>query len=179
MASFVEEVQLSESATKQQTGTLPFMAFDLLSSSPPRHLLLHDLESLFCILVWGACHYNFSEPDLEKRCKQTKNTPLDYIWFNDGVEGKKWTEIQKAIPKEFAAINKKAIIPLFAMFSYAYTEKLTWRKPKRGRPYEDETMEGMVTYKTFMMEMGEDPELWYGTPLFRSLPEGDSFPKHA
>jgi len=43
------------------TGTIPFMARDLLvDGGPPPHLYRYDLESFFYILVWAALHYDFS-----------------------------------------------------------------------------------------------------------------------
>ncbi|TFK20255.1 hypothetical protein FA15DRAFT_659224 [Coprinopsis marcescibilis] len=155
-----------------QTSTLPFMSLDLLTPASPRHLLRHDLESLFYILIWGSCHYKFGEPDPNKRRKKTKYTPLD-LWTSGGMlavndrknslmthelKGDRWYQIQNAIAKEFAAINEKCIIPLYIMFSDAYTEKFAWREARKGRPYEDETMEGLVTYTNFLAEIGEGPE---------------------
>lgn len=41
-----------------RTGTIPFMALDLLAPEPPaRHLYRHDLESFFYVLVWTAVFF--------------------------------------------------------------------------------------------------------------------------
>ncbi|KAF8156125.1 hypothetical protein B0H34DRAFT_618675, partial [Crassisporium funariophilum] len=54
MASYVEannEIPLSTAT--HRTGTIPFMACDLLADDdPPPHLFRHDLESFYYILVW-------------------------------------------------------------------------------------------------------------------------------
>jgi hypothetical protein len=42
------------STETQRTGTLPYLALDLLSIKPPRHLFRHDLESCLWVLVWHA-----------------------------------------------------------------------------------------------------------------------------
>jgi hypothetical protein len=38
----------------RRTGTLPYLALDLLSAAPPQHLLRHDLESCFWAFLWHA-----------------------------------------------------------------------------------------------------------------------------
>ncbi|KAA1478354.1 hypothetical protein DENSPDRAFT_743249, partial [Dentipellis sp. KUC8613] len=38
--------------SRHSTGTLPFMAMELLSEEPPVHIYRHDLESFFWILMW-------------------------------------------------------------------------------------------------------------------------------
>ncbi|TFK19410.1 hypothetical protein FA15DRAFT_760052 [Coprinopsis marcescibilis] len=59
MASKLKLKQVPKSAAKHRTGTLPFMAMEMLVQDPPAHLLRHDLESFFYILLWAAIHYQF------------------------------------------------------------------------------------------------------------------------
>ncbi|TFK21869.1 hypothetical protein FA15DRAFT_758444 [Coprinopsis marcescibilis] len=176
MASFVEEVQVSEPTANQQTGTLPFMALELLDSPHTRHLLRHDLESLFCILVWGACHYNFGESDLAKRRKETKHTRLAQwtsrdmtsvmTWKNTlltkGTKGVIWSAIQKAIPNEFSDINVKKIIPLFRLFTKAYKKQVSQDDDdddEEGTSLEENPLDKLITYETFMSAIGEGLDL--------------------
>ncbi|KAF8573370.1 hypothetical protein K439DRAFT_981699 [Ramaria rubella] len=42
-----------------RTGTLPFMAVDLLTDKPVTHRFQHDLESLFYVLVWISAHFDY------------------------------------------------------------------------------------------------------------------------
>src|SRR5882762_6755511 len=44
----------SGATARHRTGTLPFMAIELLKQAGARHELRHDLESLFYVAVWWA-----------------------------------------------------------------------------------------------------------------------------
>ncbi|TFK21745.1 hypothetical protein FA15DRAFT_549922, partial [Coprinopsis marcescibilis] len=44
--------QVPRSSAQHRTGTLPFMACDLLAIEPPRHYYRHDLESFMYVLIW-------------------------------------------------------------------------------------------------------------------------------
>lgn len=49
----------NSNSSRQRTGTVPFMAIDILNESPPPvHLYRHDLESLYYVLVWVVCPRN-------------------------------------------------------------------------------------------------------------------------
>ncbi|KAF5386096.1 hypothetical protein D9615_002188 [Tricholomella constricta] len=47
-------------AESSSTGTLPFMAIELLHEDPPPHRYEHDLESFFYVLVWAALHFDIN-----------------------------------------------------------------------------------------------------------------------
>lgn len=49
-----------KASARHRTGTLPFMARDLLSNNPMNHLYGHDLESFFYILIWCCINYDFT-----------------------------------------------------------------------------------------------------------------------
>lgn len=53
-----------------RTGTLPFMAQELLSDKPIQHTFQHDIESIFYVLVWIAGHYDRGE-DINPRASST------------------------------------------------------------------------------------------------------------
>ncbi|KAF8699751.1 hypothetical protein RHS03_06943, partial [Rhizoctonia solani] len=44
--------KLASPSPNHRTGTLPFMATDLLVECPPPHLYRHDLESFYYVLIW-------------------------------------------------------------------------------------------------------------------------------
>ncbi|KAF8751643.1 hypothetical protein RHS01_08286 [Rhizoctonia solani] len=44
--------KLASPLSNHWTGTLPFMATDLLAECPPPHLYRHDLESFYYVLIW-------------------------------------------------------------------------------------------------------------------------------
>src|SRR5713101_156777 len=48
------EGEVSHATARHRTGTLPFMALELLEEQSTRHRLRHDLESLFYVAVWWA-----------------------------------------------------------------------------------------------------------------------------
>ncbi len=51
-------------ASRQRTGTAPYMAIDILEESPsPVHLYRHDLESLYYVLICVVCPRN--HPDVQ------------------------------------------------------------------------------------------------------------------
>jgi hypothetical protein len=52
-------VPVTEASSHQRTGTTPYMAIDLLETSPPPvHLYRHDLESLVYVMFTVACPGN-------------------------------------------------------------------------------------------------------------------------
>ncbi|KAG5647502.1 hypothetical protein DXG03_009439 [Asterophora parasitica] len=84
MSSWLDEdtkAALPSTAT-QLTGTLPFMARDLLvdGNSPP-HLYRHDLEYFLYILIWAAFHYDFDQqtqaPKIHSALARWDNSDLE------------------------------------------------------------------------------------------------------
>lgn len=64
---------------QQRTGTMPYMAIDLLQNPPTTtHLYRHDLESLFYVIVVLTSRY-------DKGREMTENPPLQ-AWFDLGAE---------------------------------------------------------------------------------------------
>ena len=53
-----------------RTGTLPFMARELLGVTHPEHLYRHDLESFYYILVWAAMQYVFKKREISKKVRK-------------------------------------------------------------------------------------------------------------
>ncbi|KAF8416443.1 hypothetical protein EV426DRAFT_505077, partial [Tirmania nivea] len=37
---------------RRRTGTMLFIAIEILAGTCPRHSYRHDLESLLCVLIW-------------------------------------------------------------------------------------------------------------------------------
>jgi hypothetical protein len=46
-----------QASSKQRTGTLPFMAIDLLEKNPPLHGYRHDLESFMWVILFHIGQY--------------------------------------------------------------------------------------------------------------------------
>lgn len=76
MASYVElNNEIYSPTAKHRTGTIPFMARELLTKGtpgPPPHLYRHDLESFFYIIVWAAVHYSFKKKKRYPTCDELK-----------------------------------------------------------------------------------------------------------
>ena len=53
--------------SQQRTGTLPYMAFDLLERSGASHLYRHDVESFFYVILMLATRYEIRAPNLRGR----------------------------------------------------------------------------------------------------------------
>lgn len=62
--------------SKESTGTMPFMAVDLLEKPPTVHMYRHDLESLFYVLVWITSRFH--------KGKEIEKPPLEH-WDNDSM----------------------------------------------------------------------------------------------
>ncbi|KAG7447144.1 uncharacterized protein BT62DRAFT_844081, partial [Guyanagaster necrorhizus] len=59
-------------SSRQRTGTLPYMAFELLindeNGHPPKHLYRHDVESIFYVILLLCCRYEVvANQDLDGR----------------------------------------------------------------------------------------------------------------
>lgn len=82
---------------RYRTGTVPFMALDLLVyKTPPQHLYRHDLESFFYILVWFLAGF---KPDEKKigRIHEWYNADFQRIGREKGSRIKQKKDIMSLI----------------------------------------------------------------------------------
>ncbi|KAF8899477.1 hypothetical protein CPB84DRAFT_1847691 [Gymnopilus junonius] len=120
----------SPSGASHRTGTLPFMALDLLDVSEDRgHAYRHDLESFFYILVWAAVHYDFKNKRRHTKTPQKLQKWLDHGGayaekksFFDKAIGKK-SEIYKSVVTEFKDVWNAWVIPLHHLFGDAISNQ--------------------------------------------------------
>ncbi|KAG6828054.1 hypothetical protein H0H92_009515 [Tricholoma furcatifolium] len=160
MASFVDdnnEIPLSHAT--HRTGTVPFMARDLLTKTPPAHLYRHDLESFFYILVWVAVHYDFS------RNIRDKSRALQKKWDRedlDDVRSEKMSFISNFRRKEeiFDLVPpiSEALRPwlqaLWVLFHDAQlAEEKNWENPH----WDKNISGGQLTFTTFMAALNRRP----------------------
>ena len=129
MASHLtEKGEVPNSATLHRTGTMPFMAGELLCSPPPPHYYRHDLESSFYILIWAAVHY-----DLENQIRKPVSkmivlwddqvhaiTPKLHLFAFSGLGHAFLNDLMKLVGKEFDEIKLKWILPLHKLFAKAF-----------------------------------------------------------
>ncbi|KAG6917058.1 hypothetical protein DXG01_004030 [Tephrocybe rancida] len=170
MASFVDEndeIQLSTAT--HRTGTVPFMAKDLLVATPPPHLFRHDLESFFYILVWAAVHHDFSAKT------RRPTVPAVVRWasedFETVLESKSYffTEISKFnLVLANVLPDSAGLVPwirlLWKMFSKAFQMAETIARDtddsQRGgeaSEWDHATLGGQITFFTFMKALGRTP----------------------
>lgn len=154
-----------KSAAQHRTGTLPFMAIDLLTTTPSGHYYRHDLESFLYILLWAALRYRF----------KGKRVPLPSVicdkWAGPGIQdalGFKTTldsneesrkKILDAIPAEWNAVKSAWIEPLFELFAEArrskpkvHSEQSAAPAPKEGSKIDEN--EVAYTDRDFFMLPG-------------------------
>lgn len=159
MASLLDDAgEAPISTARHRTGTIPFMATDLLHPNPPTHLYRHDLESFFYILVWAAMNYDLPH---KKRCIIQKDIA---DWDSDlshSAKSKHFfitgddTMLAQARP-EFEDLTKDWIQPLLELF---YLGRTARKLPKLAltQPYDDTTYGGHVTFHKFMDALGRTP----------------------
>ncbi|TFK20262.1 hypothetical protein FA15DRAFT_721216 [Coprinopsis marcescibilis] len=121
-----------KSSEKHCTGTIPFMASDLLNKIglPSPHFLRHDLESFLYILMWAIDNYDLKAHNENERHGQPKNKAL----LSDGPNenfGKQFLAPPKADKKskrnpKLSALEKlkvRLVKPLLKLFKKALLKK--------------------------------------------------------
>ncbi|RDB19221.1 hypothetical protein Hypma_013558 [Hypsizygus marmoreus] len=162
MASFLDVTNKVRNTTaKHRTGTIPFMACDLLVDDPPAHLYRHDLESFFYILVWAAILYDFKNKAILRvpkplanwdagemsRVRQAKGSFITYKLETD--------LIMNLIQPAFHGIRDKWILPLRMLFKNAL--RSIDDEADQNPSYDIETCGGHITFLTFMKALNREP----------------------
>ncbi|KAA1473814.1 hypothetical protein DENSPDRAFT_873011 [Dentipellis sp. KUC8613] len=107
---------------RHRTGTLPFMAMELLCEKPPVHRYRHDLESFFWILIWAVFHFELNGE--ERPSNDLVNSWMHGTWkdmalakrdFLEGGEELADDLLLKVTPA-FQPLIKIWVMPLRAMF---------------------------------------------------------------
>ena len=151
------EVPLS--AARHRTGTIPFMARDLLVDNPPPHLYRHDLESFYYILVWAVVHFDLPN----KRRYHNHHALADWDASTlDQVRKSKMIFIQNRTiaaeifahaRKEFAQLRTEWLEPLRRLFKDAAESEERNDSPD----YDFKTYGGILTFETFMAAIERKP----------------------
>ncbi|KAG5651797.1 hypothetical protein H0H81_007383, partial [Sphagnurus paluster] len=157
MASKVDETDQVESSTAQhRTGTLPFMARDLLiDGNPPPHLYRHDLESFFYILIWAALRYDFKSGTrlATPECIQKWESSMEdaYNAKNTMIASQ---DRFKLILSHVQPQSRDQLVPwiksvrqLFRRGTFAEGDQLEWDR---------KTLGGCVTFEKFMEALGRE-----------------------
>ncbi|GLB43284.1 hypothetical protein LshimejAT787_1301850 [Lyophyllum shimeji] len=158
MASYVEnnnEIKLST-----RTGTVPFMARDLLTDGdPPPHLYRHDLESFYYILVWAALHYDFERKERHGTIQEVKNwnaeryltaraAKISFITHDD---------MRDTI---FSCVRPdcQALLPWLNSVGDLFDDGyMAWKKERKSPGWDNDTLGGHITFENFMAALGRTP----------------------
>ncbi|KAH9478736.1 hypothetical protein JR316_0009196 [Psilocybe cubensis] len=156
------------------TGTLPFMAGDLLKTPedratfqltyptiPTYHLYRHDLESFFYILVWAATCYDLKTG---RRLSLPPNSPLidwsDTAKLTRAMLMKALTirlmdQLENDIRAEWKGLWADWIEPLFLLFEEGLRCSAAARR--RGNIDDFTTGGGLLTFEKFMATIKVTP----------------------
>lgn len=158
-------------SSKNRTGTLPFMACELIFDAyravengkdwvPVPHLLRHDLESLFhvsCFAVSGLARPHQSKSDAKKHAKQTKKLETGTL---DALSEHKLRVCRLGLEQNEIKLKKPLdiLLPWFDEWSRFFRRAWNYRDDmiteldivKRNPnatlpPYDDETIDGLFT----------------------------------
>jgi len=162
MASILNDAgEVPTSAAKHRTGTIPFMARDLLVSNPPPHLYRHDLESFFFVLVWAAIHHDLKTktrlPTVHRLEKwnaelsvalDAKSAFVFSMQTSDEVLGLMLEDMEELL---------EWIDPLLDLFRAATSSMPKKKDVKAITAYDYATYGGRLTFHAFMAAISQTP----------------------
>ncbi|KAJ3509556.1 hypothetical protein NLJ89_g5161 [Agrocybe chaxingu] len=163
------EGKVTASSANHRTGTLSFMAKDLLedwpkSVPPPTHHYRHDLESFFYILVWAMTQYTFEKDEDGNPIREPLPGCLEGWNVRELASVKKgdfyvspiFNDLDESVLPHFKELWEKWVVNLFLLFRTAMLGAPHPRQPSY-KEYDFATYNGQITFQTFMAAMGETP----------------------
>lgn len=170
MARVVDQLDNHLENADLRTGTLPFMALDLLKSTYHSHCFRHDLESMFYVLIWAALHYN-----LKMKTRDATVHPSIVEWTRTSAinwqskaalftyEAYPVDDVYAAVKPEFVSLVKEWIEPIRELFIESRYFHAKMRK--EGKQGDESTYSGTLTFKSYMAAIQATPRTW-GIPGF-------------
>ncbi|KAH7325241.1 hypothetical protein B0J17DRAFT_633180 [Rhizoctonia solani] len=139
--------KLGAPSSNHRTGTLPFMAIDLLVEVPPAHLYRHDLESFFYVLVWICAedHHGWHRVDSVVAMAEKKTYFLVKSNMADLRLGK------------FEELKLTWITKLRRLFTVGTAKKTLSTMLQEAALFDNDTLDGYVTYETFLEAISDSP----------------------
>jgi hypothetical protein len=163
MASHLDDKgEVPTSTARHRTGTIPFMAGDLLVDKPPVHIYRHDLESFLYILIWAAVHFDI------KNKKRLPTHPGLQEWDGNTIQmagaakaalfytyARAESAVFCHVREEFGDVLQSWIMPLWRLF-----RKGVLSVPDSSlseTEYDYSTLGGHITFHTFMAVLEREP----------------------
>ncbi|KAG5636424.1 hypothetical protein H0H81_008134 [Sphagnurus paluster] len=157
MASKIDQ-QVKSSTARHRTGTLPFIARDLLvDGNPPPHHYRHDLESFFYILVWAALRYDFKSgarlpipngiqewQSTMERANNAKNTMITSA------------ATFKLIISHVQPQSRDKLVPWIISVRLLFLEA-SYAEARGLDECDEKTLGGWITFEKFMEALGREP----------------------
>ncbi|TFY78252.1 hypothetical protein EWM64_g5763 [Hericium alpestre] len=141
--------------TRRCAGTAPFVAIDLLCEDPP-HLYRHGLESFLYVLIWCAIHLNLNGSEASRIKKVLEG-------WTHGTWGAVGSHKEKLFASKATKYRKSiylAITPEFRPIQ-RWIQTLIYIFDDMESPdaWDEDTLNGTVTYEKFMAAIGENPRI--------------------
>ncbi|CAA7261234.1 unnamed protein product [Cyclocybe aegerita] len=164
-----EDGNVQPSNATYRTGTLPYMAVDLVRAPlkpsprieyvPPAHYYRHDLESFFYILIFASTRYTFEKGRClpVPACLRTWQDCATASDSKNAFFGYRGSEAVKvAVLDHFLPLWDEWIFPLYIMFKTAFSTI-----PEPGFPtfktYDMVTLNEQITFEAFMATIKVTP----------------------
>lgn len=137
--------ELASPYSSRRSGTLPFMAIELLDDPPPPHLYRHDLESFFYALTWMLVT-DHSGWDKITSVPHMRREKLSFLFVTPNLR-----QIRQAkFHPEFEPLRDTWFEALYLQFADGLIES---QKAARGGSFgsfDYQTQGGYVTYEKFL-----------------------------
>ncbi|KAK0189862.1 hypothetical protein F5146DRAFT_1122295 [Armillaria mellea] len=160
-------------SSAQRTGTLPYMAYELLindkNGQPPKHLYRHDVESIFYVILLLFCRYKFvpaqkSPQDVvtERARKVPSRFDLWYKLARDELNSEK----AKLLLGDASPMVKSGfhdfqpwVDDLYQQFILGFGARsrhgVLEKRGKATEPFDDETLGDCVSYSIIVDTCGQ------------------------
>ncbi|KAK0478806.1 hypothetical protein IW261DRAFT_188242 [Armillaria novae-zelandiae] len=156
-------------SSTQRTGTLPYMAYELLSSDengqPPKHLYRHDVESVFYVILLLLCRYKFvGTHSSSQEARRKVASPFDH-WYTltraqlKTEKGDFWLRGVSPMVNsgfhDFQTWVDHLCLPFILGFSAQTTHRVLKRHGKTAETFDSETLGDRISYSVIVDICGQ------------------------
>ena len=179
LSSWTASLKTDYTKTSQhQTGTPPYMAFELLMGGGDTHLYRHDVESLFYIMlmVCGRHTIGHSNGETGEKAKEHVVMRKEDLPYGDWYNEWSYTKLGSIKVAFFSLVQDIELSPTFEdfrpwlqnlqiCFAQGFGLKSIYRTQQKDRrwggssvggvtPFDDETLGGHIDYSTIIEPIG-------------------------